>query len=154
MTGRDPNRNYDFDMTDSDRAVALMARGINPYNEDEARNCGVDYMPEGRTDSDLEDFVQNQSAQVVSRVKRKKPISRKIDYSELIKLVKVAGGFENVKPNDVFERIGVKRRILRGAGYTHVYGGNGVMIPLAEAGDVRVGKVFQKTYKLALRANK
>ena len=55
MTRRDSSINYDFNMEDSERAVALMAQGINPYNEDEARHYGVEFM--GREDSEREEAV-------------------------------------------------------------------------------------------------
>jgi hypothetical protein len=46
-----------------------------------------------------------------------------------------------------FESIAAKRAILKGAGYTHLYGKGGVRIALDDAGDARIGLAFAETLR-------
>ena len=51
-----------FTMGDHDEAAELIAGGVNPYNFDEARGAGVEYIPEGR---DIEISVMPDGGRVI-----------------------------------------------------------------------------------------
>jgi hypothetical protein len=78
-------------------------------------------------------------------VPKGKPVARAtaIDYEEFGRRLAGSPGLSL----DPFKHAEAKRRILKAAGYSRLYGAGGVPIPIDQAADVRVGRAFANVHR-------
>ena len=126
-----PEARHDLDRCNR-REVDLIAKGINPYNEDEA---GKNYIPESLEDERLEN--KNRWNDLVS----KSVISKRGKF-DLDKFGRLTRGMRSEGPYSVGD-VNEMRSVIKQCGYNHLRGSKGARVSIEGANSERIVKVFE-----------